>query len=196
MLVCLPLLQNSRVCLPATPIDDLICAQLLDPRWQFLWTAPVRRDWTASLLDGRLLRFLLRLLLLLVLDNCFIVSRGALRVEVGHYFQVLLDKLCIPLIEDDSCQIAHHLPVFLVNCLIECLGHGVVRLAEPYEVSFVHEIALSALAIGPKTILICLLPSVCLVVAKNFPTTVDAHPDVLVSVKLVVFEGIQRVALL
>ena len=71
-----------------------------------------------------------------------------------------------------------------------------VRLAEPNEVSFVHEVALSALAVGPKTVLIRLLPCVCLIVTENFPAAVDVHPNVLVSINLVVLEGIQRVALL
>ena len=145
MLIGLSLFQYRRTRFATTTIDYLLSRKFLNARRQFSLRATVSRvSWTFKLFS--LSRFRL---LMLFLFNEFGVIRWTRVIQVRHYFKILLDQLWVPLIKDNSSQISHHLPILIVNCVVECFGHSMVRLTEPVEIGFLHEIALGALSIGP-----------------------------------------------
>ena len=47
------------------------------------------------------------------------MSTGLLLAEVWDDFQILLQKVCVPLIEDNARELPHHIHVFLVDSLVD-----------------------------------------------------------------------------
>ena len=112
-------------------------------------------------------------------------------VQIRNDLKVLLEQVCVPLVEHDSSELPHKLNLFFMDDSRNIRTQGRICAAKLHELILFNRVARRVLPVGSQTVLVSLLSVKDFSVAIDEALASNRDDDVFVTVDTRAFQSVQ-----